>query len=346
MSITLVPAGNLPAAHEERDFGAASHPVPAWLLSLMLHFGLVVSGSLLFRAGALTGTGQGVGDRGGEIVLVASGGERKFEYLTEQDSGGGSEGVSEEVAATESTSESASDSLPTSDAAPIIPGVGLPKAITGGGGAKATTNAVSATRATRRLGPTGGKGGSAATAVFGTIGEGQRFVYVFDRSSSMRGTTGKRDPFSAAKRELLASIANLGDIHQFGIIFYNHEQSAFGSSEGGGMRLHFAKKDNRILAERYISSMSAQGATKHVPAIKMALQARPDVVFFLTDADDPVITEEELRLIKGWNAGAVINAIQFGYGPKQSVDSFLEQLTVDNGGMYRYVDVLQLPRGK
>lgn len=343
MSVSLVPARKSLEAPQERDFGVVTHPMPAWLLSFMLHFGLVFSGALLLRAGALTNANQGVGERGGEIVLFASNSASKDEYLTEQDVGGG-DGATEESPLAES--ETISETSPDADAAPMIPGVGLPKAVTSSGATKATTNAVSATGATRRLGPTGGKGGSAATAVFGTIGEGQRFVYVFDRSSSMRATNMDRDPFTAAKRELLASIANLGDIHQFGVVFYNHEQMIFGSSGGSGVRMYFAKKENRVLAERFISSVGAQGATKHLPALKLALEARPDVVFFLTDADDPVLTEQELRQIKGWNAGTVINAVQFGYGPKQTSDSFLEILTQENGGMYRYVDVQQLPRAK
>lgn len=344
MSVPLVPARNSLEAPQERDFGVVSHPMPAWLLSFMLHFGLVFSSALLFRAGALTGNNQGVGDRGGEIVLYASNSASKEEYLTEQDVGGGGDNATEET--TSSDAEPSTNALPDADAAPMIPGVGLPKAVTSSGAAKATTNAISATGATRRLGPTGGKGGSAATAVFGTIGEGQRFVYVFDRSSSMRATNMDRDPFTAAKRELLASIANLGDIHQFGVVFYNHEQTIFGSASGSGVRMYFAKKENRVLAERFISSVGAQGATKHLPALKLALEARPDVIFFLTDADDPVLTEQDLRQIKGWNAGTVINAVQFGYGPKQSTDGFLEILTEENGGMYRYVDVQQLPRAQ
>lgn len=343
MSVSLVPAASSLEVPLQRNFGIVSHPVPAWLLSLMLHFTLVISGSLLFRAGTLTGTSQGVGDRGGEIVLYASNTENKQNYLTEQDVGGAS---ADESITTDSDSEPATDALSTADAAPMIPGVGLPKAVTSSGVARATTSAVSATGAMRRLGPTGGKGGSAATSVFGAIGEGQRFVYVFDRSSSMRATNLERDPYTAAKRELLASLSNLGDIHQFGIIFYNHEQTIFGSASGSGVRMYFAKKENRILAERFVSSTPAQGATKHLPALKLALEARPDVIFFLTDADDPVMTEDDLRRIKGWNAGTVINAIQFGYGPKQNFDNFLEQLTSENGGMYRYVDVQQLPRAK
>ncbi len=339
MSVTSVPVADLLNDPSSREIVAPGNPIPAWLLSLMLHFGLVISGALLARSGTLTGMGEGegMGERGGEIVLVANSNESDKPYLTEEDVGNtGSE------EATPSEMEPSAEALPTNDSAPLIPGVGLPKAVAvKSGAAPGTTSAASATGAMSRPGRGVGKGGGTSTSVFGAIGEGQRFVYVFDRSSSMAGAA-----LAAAKRELLTSVSHLGDIHQFGIVFYNHNQTVFGSASGGGTRLYFAKKDNRLLAERFVNETPAQGATNHLPALKMALEARPDVIFFLTDADDPVLTETELHKIKSWNVGCTINAIQFGYGPRQSFDNFLEQLTADNGGVYRYVDVTQLPRAK
>lgn len=339
MSVTSVPGPDLARAQDSREVVAPGNPVPAWLLSLMLHFGLVISGALLARSGSLTsmGEGEGSGERGGEIVLVANSVASDKPYLTQEEVG---ESANEDAASADK--EENAQILPTNDVAPLIPGAGLPKAIVvRNGGAQASTSATSATGAMSRPGKGIGKGGGTSTSVFGAIGEGQRFVYVFDRSSSMAGAA-----LGAAKRELLSSISHLGDIHQFGIVFYNHNQSVFGSASGAGTRLYFAKKENRILAQRFVNETPAQGATNHLPALKMALEAKPDVIFFLTDADDPVLTESELQKIKGWNVGCAINAIQFGYGPRQSFDNFLEQLTSENGGMYRYVDVTQLPRAK
>jgi hypothetical protein len=335
MSATSLSAANQFDAPGVRHDMVSARALPSWLLSLMLHFALVISGALLFRAGSLTDAGESIGDRGGDIVLYT--GERSNEktYLTEEDLSG-SDGADDASPAVVENSATASV-----EPAPELPGAGLPKMVTGAGAAQASTSAASATSGTRRLGPTGGRSGGAATSIFGAIGEGQRFMYVFDRSSSMAG-----DPIKAAKRELLVSLTHLGDVHQFGIIFYNKNQTMFGPTGGTGARLYFAKKENRILAERFVSNTPAAGSTDHLPALKLALEARPDVIFFLTDADDPVLTAAELQKIRSWNVGSTINAIQFGYGPKQSIDSFLEQLTSENGGAYRYVDVTQLPKGK
>lgn len=338
MSAPSVHVAALSESQADRNRVAPGNGLPAWLLSLMLHFGVVISGALLLRAGALTSAGQGIdpNGRGGEIVLVANSINSDKPYLTEEDAGGSPSGDENATADT----DSGVDSRASEETAPVIPGVGLPKAVTSSGAATKTSSAA-ATGAITRLGPRAGKGGSAATSVFGAIGEGQRFVYVFDRSSSMSGPA-----LNAAKRELNLSLTHLGDVHQFGIVFYNHNQTMYSNSGGSGARMYFAKKENRILAERFVSSISAQGSTDHLPALKIALEMRPDVIFFLTDADDPVLTAAELQRVKSLNTNTVINAIQFGYGPKQNFDNFLELLSTDSGGMYRYVDVTQLPRAK
>ena len=72
---------------------------------------------------------------------------------------------------------------------------------------------------------TGLRGGVPASGVFGVQGEGQKFVYVFDRSGSMDGHGGA--PLAAAKSELIASLDDLGDTHQFQIIFYNEHPHIF-----------------------------------------------------------------------------------------------------------------------
>jgi hypothetical protein len=79
-------------------------------------------------------------------------------------------------------------------------------------------------------------------------------------------------------------------------------------------------------------------------ALLMALQMRPDVIFFLTDADEPKLTSADLRRIRERNRGVSINAIEFGSGPSQGRYTFLRQLADENHGKHAYVDVTSLPR--
>src|SRR6185436_10328598 len=70
-----------------------------------------------------------------------------------------------------------------------------------------------------------GNGGQTSTGVFGVVGTGSKFVYVFDRSASM-GDLGGR-PLKAAKVQLIQSLEQLSDMHQFQIVFYNEQPSVF-----------------------------------------------------------------------------------------------------------------------
>ena len=58
----------------------------------------------------------------------------------------------------------------------------------------------------------------------------------------------------------------------------------------------------------------------------MALAMRPDVIFFLTDAEDPRLTADELDRIRRANKTTQIHAIEFGFGPSTGDDNFLKRL--------------------
>jgi hypothetical protein len=180
------------------------------------------------------------------------------------------------------------------------------------------------------------EGDKAKTSLFGVVGEGYKFVYVFDRSGSMGGKG--RESLKAVKAELLDSLKDLDTVHQFQIIFYN-ERSALFNPSGEPGRLAFATEENKQRAIRFIESIAAGGGTDHEQALRMAIRLRPDVIFFLTDADDPKLTPAQLKKIQHIAAGIIINAIEFGPGPKPEGDSFIADLARQNGGGYAYVDI-------
>jgi hypothetical protein len=146
----------------------------------------------------------------------------------------------------------------------------------------------------------------------------------------------------AVKTELLRSLKNLDTVHQFQIIFYNERPVIFNPSGTPG-RLAFANEQNKQRALRFIDTIVSDGGTEHEDALKLAIKLRPDVIFFLTDADEPKLTAAQLEKIQRWAAGITINAIEFGSGPQPDRNSFLVQLAKQNGGAYAYVDVSKLP---
>jgi hypothetical protein len=180
------------------------------------------------------------------------------------------------------------------------------------------------------------QGGKGRTSVFGLVGEGYKFAYVFDRSGSMGGEG--RESLRAVKAELLKSLEHLDTVHQFQIVFYNERPVVFNPTGTAG-RLAFATDENKRLAARFLDSINADGGTDHEQALRTAVNLRPDVIFFLTDADDPKLTAAQLAKIRNLAAGIIINCVEFGPGDKPSGTTFLETLAKQNGGAYVYIDI-------
>jgi hypothetical protein len=188
-------------------------------------------------------------------------------------------------------------------------------------------------------GLSGGTTDYAKVSVFGVQGTGTKFVYVFDRSSSMEGP-----PLAAAKKQLIESFKSLDTVHQFHIIFFNQRLKSMDIT-GGGRRVAFATDRNKQLAANFVGGITADGGTDRFIALKRALAFRPDVVFFLSDADDPM-PASELKEIARLNErlGAAICAIEFGRTPTKPQNNFLMELSRQSGGQYGYVNAAKLQR--
>lgn len=335
----------------------------SWLLSLVVHMLLFLVAALLWAAPPRGAAIQP--DRTGGIVLVdLVEGEPQYEVIedaaTELDSLTLSDNTSPlrrdsiidsvtDPSAYADSQAAAGESrgLPGPEAAPVNTARHLPlresetgSLAAGGGGVPGATDLVGrATMPGATLPPSKTLGKAAQTYVFGVPGTGRQFLYVFDRSASMTALGGR--PFAAAKRELAKSLRNLESTHQFQIIFYNHRTIVYNPLYPQPPRMMFGTDDNKQRAERWASSLIADGGTDHMAALRLALGLGPDVIFFLTDADDPQLTEGELARITRLNHGSVINTIEFGVGPSRG-GNFLVRLAKLNGGQHVYVDVTKL----
>lgn len=294
---------------------------PAWLLSVLLH-SLLFALFLWIVYQVRDGAGE-IENKTGGIVLVDATAETT-EYL--------SEGEISDAAAEQSQQP---PPLPSAEDRPLdLPGMRVADApLTGIGEefADSLTGADSLIVGNTSDRPLGGR---VTTEVFGVKGTGSTFVYVFDRSASMEDLGGK--PLRAAKKQLLQSLASLGDNQQFQIIFYNDETRIF-RPEPGQSTLTFATDAARRRAERFVQSIRGERGTDHLQALKLALAFNPDVVFLLTDAEGG-FSSSELRLISDWNrSGAVINAIEFGVGSR-SGDRSLKRVADESLGQYIYKD--------
>jgi len=175
------------------------------------------------------------------------------------------------------------------------------------------------------------------TQFFGAQVWGSRFVYVIDRSGSMS----QRERLEAAKSELMNGLEKLPAETQFQIIFYNFQPDIVVMPKPP--KLHFASESNKKLAAIGMGKIIPDGGTEHLPALKLALSLKPDVIFFLTDADD--LRARDVKEATDLNRDqARIHTIEFGIGAEVDRENQLRELAVRNGGTYRYIDAAKLDR--
>jgi hypothetical protein len=303
---------------------------PAWFFSMALHTALVVALGLLGRSQA-DQVGRAL-ERTTGIALVrpSDAQDRYYSKNADQDL------LSDQPATDVPAAFPTLDQLPTEltgslpsletvlaveDGGPSLPGV---EALTEGG------------RPSRAIG-----GGGISTQVFGVQGTGRKFVYVIDRSASMEGFLGR--PMRAAIAELVASLKDLESVHQFQIIFYSDEQRVFNPFAPRAPKMMFGTEHNQRMAAEFVRRTLAGGSTRHREALELALDLRPDVIFFLTDADEPQLSAAELADLRRRNRGpTAIHTIEFGVGPHRRSNNFLVRLADQNEGRHVYIDVSRL----
>jgi hypothetical protein len=324
-------ASTLPTSREQSHSATQTESravVPAWIMSLVLHAALFITLSIVLKV-TPRGTGLEV-ERAVGIVLRHTSTENPEEAYYEE------QGDNSQA---DTATEAANQSNPLDDAAASAAQATAPSAadVLGPGANSLGSNLSGASGLmSGGAGLRGPLGGQARTQIFGIPAEGYKFVYVFDRSGSMGGQGSTA--LNRAKAELLASLESLGETHQFQIIFYNEHPTIFNLA-GQPRRLVFGNHPNKAQAQKFIHGIVADGGTEHEPALLAALALSPDVIFFLTDADQPELTPTQLRKIADRNRrGTAINTIEFGAGPPLG-ENFLSRLAAQNGGQYRYVDI-------
>ncbi len=171
------------------------------------------------------------------------------------------------------------------------------------------------------------------TSFFGVEGSGSSFVYVVDRSDSMNAYDAA--PLRYAKRELLKSLESLNEYNQFQIVFYNDSLSPM------SRKMFFATDADKRRATNFVRTMPGDGGTAHLPALRQALAMSPDIIFFLTDADDPSLTMPQLHEIRerAELSRTTIHAVQFNLGPASNDGNWIRVLAEMNHGTYKYIDV-------
>jgi hypothetical protein len=339
---------------EESVAETVSAMLPSWLTSAAVHLFMVLLLALITIGG-----GGGFGSHGIELDLESSG----------DNGGGGGDGellaaaieMPSELTAAPTADHLAPQPIDTSDA--LMPSDVLSKIELSDIAVDAPPAAKSGLglgEGTEGLGPGSGPGNEGGggtgglpirTALFGLVGEGSKFVYVFDRSDSMNSTfsfTSEGEtvftitPLAAAKAELLRSLNDLEEGNLFHLLFYNHEVWKFDDGSARENRLVIANARNKRRAINFVNTVYGAGRTRHVPPLEAALKMEPDIIFLLTDGeekDDP--SESELRRLQKLNDGRTkINVIQFCHTLRTG--GTLVRLAEESGGRHTFMNMSRL----
>ncbi|MGZ3356565.1 MAG: vWA domain-containing protein, partial [Isosphaeraceae bacterium] len=182
-----------------------------------------------------------------------------------------------------------------------------------------------------------GRGIGPGTEFFGAREHGHSFAYVIDCSGSM----GLRNSLEVAKHELLASLNQLPPDARFSVIFYNLRARVF-ADPSGQQGLMPATTGNKVRVQGQLQTVAPDGGTDHMVALRTALGLKPEVIFFLTDAD--LMTNNDVNAILAEAQGSRIQAVEFGRGTDLGMQTPLRRLATTTGGTYRYIDVTGFPR--
>jgi len=174
-----------------------------------------------------------------------------------------------------------------------------------------------------------GQGLGKGTGFFGMKPKGKTIVYVLDCSQSMNHPhfSEAKTRFRRLKLELIQSIASLPEESSFFIVFFNHEPIPMRAREPQRATLDARKK---YLA--WMATIQPGGRTDPRAAMRIALQMRPDTIYFLSDgAFDFSIARDLAKLSQ---KKIEIHTIALG---NREGEVTLRKLAESNGGTYRYV---------
>ena len=104
-----------------------------------------------------------------------------------------------------------------------------------------------------------------------------------------------------------------------------------------------ATPENKGRISADLASVLPDGGTDHMLALRAALALRPEVIYFLTDAD--LMTRSDAATIIAEAGRCRIQAIEFGTGVELAGSANpLRKLATATGGTYRYINVSSFPK--
>jgi hypothetical protein len=170
--------------------------------------------------------------------------------------------------------------------------------------------------------------GRGAGEFMGIAATGKNIVYVIDRSGSME----QDNRIYHTKLELKRAIESLGPEHKFLVVLFDSTAEAM---PGGTLvKADDAGKRGAVKWLAKLTKDTLGPMTEPSAAMRLALAARPDTVYLMTDGVFvPEPTMEAIADLNG-DRGIVINTIAFHV---RAGEETLMRIAEENGGTYRFI---------
>ena len=190
--------------------------------------------------------------------------------------------------------------------------------------------------AIRQVGGEGTSENGTGPSLFQTTATGRSVVYVLDRSMSM----GWHDGLQQARTELAASLACLPADTPFQVIAYNDVAEPLSVGRYAGLLT--ADAETIAAVNQAVAGLRAVGGTKQLQALEHGLQLGTEIIFLITDGEDPNFNAEAVNKLTLSNRGrCAIHVIVLSNRLDEGNDA-LRRLAAENRGTYRRVAVREL----
>lgn len=165
---------------------------------------------------------------------------------------------------------------------------------------------------------------------FGIGDAGKSFAYVVDCSDSMN----ERNKFARARYELIRSLEQLTPYQRYFVIFYSDGPYPMDAEEPLD-----ATEEHVAQTSEWINAVGASGGTNPLSALLLALELRPDAIYFLSDGQFEPQVVSELRNRNRDNrrldlSKIPIHTIAFG---DRRAEGLMKSISRNSGGKYRFV---------
>ena len=193
--------------------------------------------------------------------------------------------------------------------------------------------------------PGGGSGIGPRGAVFGNGGNAFRIVFICDGTGTM--FDGRKLPL--LYRELNTTIAKLTPKQSYGVVFFREGERPVSESVVAVDKTQLlpAIPVNAKKTSDFLAKLTVGGRTKPIPAIELAFQLKPQLVYFLSDGafDDLDTYDEVVNRFRKLNPDKTVrvNTIIFtntreSTAALKAAQDTMKKIATENGGTFNPVD--------